>query len=122
MSRLKGMTLPNTKYLKDPDSGQEVLHVADPHILTQAAGYLKHIKAHQDRVGVFYRGQSRLYPGLVPSLFRGIATRGAQSKRIAALQRHLTEMRTKTQVLKPVPVYAQEPLLQHYGVSTTWID
>jgi FRG domain len=122
MSRLKGMTLPNTEYLVDADSSQPVLHVTDPHTLTQAAGYLKHVKAHEEQFAVFYRGQSRLYSGLVPSLFRGLKRQGTECKRVAELNKYIDNMRRNTKVLRPVPEYAHEPLLQHYGVNTTWID
>jgi hypothetical protein len=55
----------------EDDSGQRVLHVRSPHVLVQAAGYLKHAPAAANPCSVLFRGQARLHKTLMPGLYRG---------------------------------------------------
>jgi hypothetical protein len=101
-------------------SGQEVFHVNSPHALMQAVGYLKHTAEPWERI--FLRGQSRLHDGLSPSLYRGIANPMTQGKRHERLAKVISEFAVACPLVAGMPDYAIEPLLQHYGIRTTWVD
>lgn len=62
---------------------ENVLEVTTPHAFVQAVGYLKY--ALRERGGVYFRGQNKLYPGLVPALFRGIKKIQAKDGREKAI-------------------------------------
>jgi hypothetical protein len=113
------LTIAGCSYTPDP-SGNDVLHVNSPHALMQAIGYLKHTAEPWERI--FLRGQGRLYDTLSPTLYRGISNPMTQGKRHERLSRVLTEFSSESKLFKNVPDYAQEPLLQHYGIQTTWLD
>jgi hypothetical protein len=102
--------------------GCPVLEVGDPHALIQAAGYLKH-RCALDGENVYFRGQAETYPSLTPSLFRGIAnTQRAQAVRASAKNDFIKRVVDESPIFaKFIPV-AHEPLLQHYGLQTTWLD
>jgi hypothetical protein len=110
------------KHVIDSDSGKEVFHAPTAHSLIQAAGYLKHTRAKQQKKGVFFRGQTRLYPSLNPTLLRGIKDGDANAKRRAMLNKFLQQIGDEEQVLTAVDPHCREALLQHYGIRTTWID
>ena len=67
------------------------------------------------------RGQGKLYDSLSPTLYRGITPK-TQSKRHERLSRVIHEFYSSCDLFKKVPDYAREPLLQHYGIQTTWLD
>jgi len=121
IDRLAKITIRNTKHLTE-ESGWGVLHVRDTHALVQAAGYLKYTCAQNGEVA-FFRGQTRTHETLVPTLFRNAGeSQNAQAKRVAARNRLIEQIRSKCSILKDFSRSVHEPLLQHYGISTTWID
>lgn len=121
MNLLTKITIRNAEIVKDPH-GQDVLHVQDPHALIQAAGYLKFTRAKENEA-IFFRGQSKTYITLTPTLFRNIGNhQSAQSKRVQNRNIFISEIVKKSTIFSTFPEYAHEPLLQHYGLSTTWID
>lgn len=98
-----------------------VYHVHEPHLLSQAAGYLKF--GLSARGPVLYRGESKLYKSLLPSLYRkGITSTRGRNNRLLAFQSFLAEARQVSAFLNGTPEYAHEPLLQHYGIRTRWLD
>lgn len=110
-------------WMEDKAARAWVYHVTSPHLLIQAGGYLKHIKGTKNPVGVFFRGQVRAYgESLVPTLYRGLKSAGTASKRNGEVNKYLKACKKQGKVLKNVPDYAWEPLLQHYGIKTKWID
>jgi hypothetical protein len=119
---LSKLTIRNATYLADPSAGQDVYHVRDAHALVQAAGYLKHIHGCNGGEHIFFRGESKLYGTLPPTLFRGVSTHAGQSRRIGLLNSALTAARTKNEIFSSLDPFAHEPLLQHYGLKTSWID
>lgn len=121
MSRLLTRTIRNSTAVTDVASGARVFHVSDPHALVQAAGYLKYIHGLEGK-HVFYRGQAGYYNALQPSMVRGYKTANAQNKRTAALARAIKLARAKAPILGNLPEPVIEPLLQHYGLRTSWID
>ena len=119
LSKLK---IRSAAYLADPTTGKNVYHVHDPHALVQAAGYLKHIHGCNDAEHIFFRGEAKLYGTLPPTLFRGVSTHAGQSRKIGLLNSALATARSKNKVFNSLDQFAHEPLLQHYGLKTSWID
>lgn len=99
--------------------GQVVFPVKDTHTLIQAAGYLKHVRGQQNSELVFFRGESKIYPTLPPTAFRGITTKRGQSSAVQRINKAITHF---SRPLAATESYAHEALLQHYGLKTTWID
>jgi hypothetical protein len=100
----------------------EVYQVDTPQTLTQAAGYLKYIHAKDDSEGIFYRGENRLHEGLVPSLFRGCTDAPCAHTRTGSLNQYMAQLRISNTLFGQFDCMLHEPLLQHYGIRTTWID
>jgi hypothetical protein len=121
-SRLLGLTSDYAKPVRDDESGIDVLHVTSPHVLTQAAGYLKYMAARDNPSGVFFRGQARLYSTLIPSLYRSVVAQSGKQRNDEDLKQLLKSIESDGKVLRAVPAYAREALLQHYGLRTRWID
>jgi hypothetical protein len=100
----------------------DVYHVSKPHAFVQAAGYLKHVLPKTMKNTVLYRGQPEIYGcHLVPTLYRSAESQKVKSKQDKALGEYLSKIGSK-KVLAPVGEYAWEPLLQHYGIKTRWLD
>ena len=97
-----------------------VYHVSEPHILTQAAGYLKFKFASNGPV--LYRGQTQLYPSLYSSLYRQIESTSGRNNLQREFQSYVKNATDNSVFLNNTPQYAYEPILQHYGVKTRWLD
>lgn len=108
------------RHVIDAASGLEVFDAPSPHALIQAAGYLKYTLAKKHK-GVFFRGQTRLYPTLAPGLLRGVPPDRAV-ERVTLLEQFLAEIDRDAKALRAVDKSCREALLQHYGIKTTWID
>lgn len=100
----------------------QILDVETPQAFLKVMGYLKYYY----KGPVLFRGQSSAYPTMVPSLFRDVhsktkmvSSRGAVSTRHTAVARWL---RSYNPFVRGVPDEAREPLIQHYGLNTRWID
>ena len=118
---LKRVNIRSTHWELD-ESNFEVLHADEPHALVMAAGYLKFKHASSDSEGIYFRGQRKLYGQLVPSLFRGLTNQKTQERNITALTDAINEFKNAGSIFASFGEYAHEPLLQHYGINTTWID
>lgn len=121
-SRFKKLTHRYGRYTYDASSGLPVYHVSSPHALVQAAGYLKFVLAREAPCTVLYRGQTHLHPTLRPSLYRGVATEQAKNRCDKALTEYLADVEREKKVLRGIREDVREPLLQHYGIRTRWID
>jgi hypothetical protein len=119
LGSLEKLTIAGCESLSDP-SGHCVYHVTSPHALMQAVGYLKHTAEPWERI--YMRGQSRLYEALSPTLYRGISNPMTQGKRHQRLAKVIQEFCTASTLFNDIPHYAKEPLLQHYGIKTSWLD
>lgn len=119
MGSFDKLTISGCQYVAD-DSGHNVFHVNSPHALMQAVGYLKHTAQPWERI--FLRGQSQLYNTLSPTLYRGITSAKSQSKRHERLSKVILEFSSAGSLFNNVLDHAKEPLLQHYGIQTTWLD
>lgn len=108
-------------HVTDGNSGLEVFDAPSSHALTQAAGYLKYNLAKSGQ-GVFFRGQTKLYTTLSPTLLRGTRDGPSTVKRRAMLEQFLASIKSDGTALRSIPEDCWEPLLQHYGIRTTWLD
>ncbi len=115
---LKKLNIRGCKATTTPD-GQVIFKVRDTHTLIQAAGYLKHVRGSKNSELVCFRGESKLYPTLPPTAFRGISSHSAVSSAINRINKAIIQFERP---LKSTGVYAHEALLQHYGLKTTWVD
>ena len=94
-----------------------VYEIQGVHDLIQFIGYGKHINMQNN---VFFRGQTQLYDGaMVPSLYRGIKNiipvQDCFSARVNKLQRNTVGWKRFDRLVL-------DPLLQHYGYRTSWLD
>jgi hypothetical protein len=121
LDRLKKQTFPNTEWLT-VDGAHEVLIAKNPHALLTIAGYLKYVCAKETGQGVYFRGQRTIYGTFSPTLYRGIKNQGSRDSRERALGSLLLAVRKSAGIFGSFGAYAHEPLLQHYGIWTTWID
>ena len=119
MPTLYEQNIPGASYQTDAD-GRSLLHVETPHALIQAIGYLKHTVQPWERV--LFRGQNFLYPSLCPSLYRGIKSTSTQAARHGKVNQLVQSFSNSAGIFQNIPEYAREPLLQHYGIKTTWLD
>jgi len=106
----------------DSDFKQDVFHVDNQHIFVQASGYLKYCFGQDANSMVLYRGQSKLYPNLRPSLYREVNSQKNKNQQDLNLNTFISQLSDKKYGLKDVNPYAIEPLLQHYGIRTKWLD
>lgn len=121
MADFTKLTIKGAKHAYDVH-GRHVLEVTDPHALIQAAGYLKH-RCALNGENVYFRGQGSTYGSLSPSLFREIPnTQGAQAARASAKSMFIKQVVDKNRIFGSFNKVAHEPLLQHYGLQTTWLD
>ncbi len=110
------------KHVVDIDSGLEVFDAPSSHSLIQAAGYLKYIYARKYGQGVFFRGQEKLYSTLSPSLLRNVRDGPPNIRRREWLSELLTKIDKEKTAMRAITPECREPLLQHYGIRTTWLD
>ncbi len=109
-----------TTWVVDSDTGIEMPEIDSLHVLIQAIGYIKFYL--REKGNVLFRGQTKLYSTLTSSLHRQLETQNSFDIRNEALNQYLTSCRGQQDVLAAIPTYAHEPLLQHYGLKTRWID
>lgn len=97
----------------DVEQGAEVLVAHSPN---QLANFVAFCKARRRRI--YFRGQTRLYPTLQPSLFRAQGDLHARWRAYARFVRELPTSVTGTR-------YRRKnfgAVLQHYGFTTAWLD
>ncbi|NRD65465.1 FRG domain-containing protein [Corallococcus exiguus] len=102
------------------DDSTNILSIKTPHALTQAVGYLKY--ALRKNGPVFFRGQDKLHPTMKPSLFREATTIRGKSGRERNIIEYIKEAQKTRAFIGKLSTDAYEPLLQHYGIKTRWID
>jgi hypothetical protein len=81
---------------------------------------LKHIAEPYERL--YFRGERRLYNALSPSAYRDIGSPVGQNKRHSKINAAVNAFRDKCSIFGSFDQNAHEPLLQHYGIRTTWVD
>ncbi len=122
-SKLESLASKGGAWISDATRYGGAFHAKTPHALTQAAGYIKHTAAKDENEVVYFRGQSDLFNGqLKPSLYRGLEKIGNKYKRDEGVKACLADIVSKKDVMRYVADYVHEPILQHYGLNTRWID
>ena len=96
----------------------KVYEIETIHDLIQFVGYGKYMNCQEHNV--YLRGQTSLYEGaLIPSLYRGnsncLSRTLKYNERINRLKRNVRSFNQYEKVVL-------EPLLQHYGIKTPYID
>jgi hypothetical protein len=118
---LEKLSIRSSEFVFEKDHDEGVLHVNDPHAFVQAAGYIKHIFGAR-REHVLFRGESSRHYTEAPGLFRNLRKHSGESSAIKALNDVLRKARTENRIFEKMDVRIHEPLLQHYGLKTTWLD
>ena len=126
-SKLADQRINYTTWRPDEEStilpGGGFLEVNNLPSLFQTIGYLKYF--YREEGNILLRGQCDWYGSLSAKLFRPIDKDIRVQSRIEKIgeivQNQMVDVNGK-QVLSDVPIYAREPLLQHYGLSTQWLD
>jgi hypothetical protein len=119
---LNVLTSPHATLVEMHGIDYKVFHITRPHVLVQAAGYLKHVRASSSAKSVYFRGQRSLYKTIPPTLYRGLKKSESRVKRDDEMNRLLKKIRAEQKIFRAVPDHVQEPLLQHYGLKTRWLD
>jgi len=116
----------------------KILHVYTKHAFIQSIGYLKYKLASEHGLYMAMRGQRKLYGTLTPSLFHNIKNKSAMICKKNELTQLLLDAKNEYRHYLskgpkkgyPSTLYKYlsikpsgfEPLLQHYGIPTTWLD
>jgi FRG domain len=102
---------------------EEFLNIPNPQLLLGFAGYLKY--KLKESTNVFFRGERTLHKTLVPSLFRSKDNEVISPERLTLRFLAYSSLIERTQTLFNAYRFRKEdvnPILQHYGIKTTWID
>ena len=102
------------------DNGSKAVEVYSIHAFTQAIGYIKY--KLKDEFNVMYRGQRKNYGTLKPTLYREANSVKVVSDRNQRINDFLRDSKDAKMYINGTPEYGYEPLLQHYGLNTRWID
>lgn len=95
-----------------------VYKIETVHDLTQFIGFGKYKNSHVGNV--YFRGQTSLYSGtMIPSLYRG---RTVFEKVTQTYNRRIKSVIREKKTFSQYDRSVFEPLIQHYGVKTTYID
>lgn len=116
------------EYVSTPSGDIPVYGVSSFHSLTQLIGFGKYM--NKDQCNVYLRGQISLYDGYMsPSALRPKKIPGTNDferinyeKRISYYKGYMHESLEQTKSFSKWNSNTIEPLLQHYGVRTNWID
>lgn len=94
-----------------------------PHGLAQAIGYLKYTGGSSSEQ-ILFRGQAAIYPRMLPSIYRPSTRLPAVRKERAdeEVNSFLRECQRVEPFIRGTPRESFEPLLQHYGMRTRWLD
>ncbi|OIQ51824.1 FRG domain protein [Pseudodesulfovibrio hydrargyri] len=102
------------------DAENEIFNIETPFALCQMAGYAKY-KLSKDGP-VLFRGQGSNYDQMRPTLFRNVDTSSGCTARVKQSRDFIKSEECISSFLRGTPKEAFEPLLQHYGLATPWID
>jgi FRG domain len=106
-------------------SGVPTVVVSRYEALVRVVGYFK-FEAAKQRRKVVYRGQERSFPGMIPSAYRPSARpAGSTTEAVGeSVETFVDAFRKSFKRVDPKAVHrlTTEPLLQHYGIRTRWID
>lgn len=106
--------------LGEYDAVSNTFKVYSLHVLTQLIGYAKFF--YRNSGPVLFRGQSRDYGAMIPSLFRGSHSIRSVTKRQGDITKYVNKLIEQRVFIKRTESIAYEALLQHYGIKTRWLD
>jgi hypothetical protein len=116
---LDGLNANGTEWIP----GERVLHIFSPHALAQAIGYLKYTGGNT-KTQVLFRGQSAFFGSMLPPAYRPYKHIPTITKeRIdGEINKYILECKERGSFLNGTPESSYEPILQHYGLRTRWLD
>lgn len=97
-----------------------VFNISSYHTLVQFIGYSKYL--NRSIGNVYLRGQHSLYDTLIPSIFRNTFKMGGFTNRNSHIVNYVKECAEKMPFINNLDDIVREPILQHYGIGTRWID
>lgn len=120
--QVKGVTIDE---VIDTSNGEHVpvYKIDSFHVLTQFVGYAKYV--NREQANVYLRGQTKLYGGrLIPSIFRPSDGKSSvsYSERLPKYRQRVHTALTDNPAFNSIDSDAIVPLLQHYGIKTSWLD
>ena len=124
------MTIPDAKYIESYEftSGNivPIFEAFSVYGFNRLVGYLKYI--NRKYANVYSRGECKLHPSLIPSLYRGSSDLHADDKKIETISKRFfsdpkISETLSLNILEPENSrYRIEGVLQHYGASTSFLD
>ncbi len=99
---------------------ESVFWVRSPSTLIQLSGYAKFLC--RESGPVYFRGQGKYYNSMIPTLYRGCPSVTSFTNRRVSISNKIKELKHVKAFMKSTPEYAYEPLMQHYGFNTKWLD
>lgn len=103
------------------EKGIKLIDTGDLHSFIQVIGYFKHILACAGKLSLL-RGENNLHESLSPSIYRGDILLKDKFDLDSSLRNTINKFQSSRRDIKKIDDYILEPILQHYGVSTTWVD
>ena len=108
----------------DDSENLPFLEISDLPVIAGFTGYVK-TQSRKIRKKVFYRGQPKDWD-LIPSLFRDddniVLDDHRIAQRLSAYKELVKETKLKYKNVGRFQVADIDPILQHYGIRTPWID
>lgn len=99
---------------------EDCFEVHSPSSLIQLAGYAKFVCRANGPV--YFRGQNVNHKKMIPALYRGSGSLVSFNNRRTDINAQIRGMVEKEAFMVSTPEYAYEPLMQHYGFNTKWLD
>jgi len=106
------------------ENDQLILHIQNPYVLSQIVGYAKLLASERGKM-VLLRGQSSLHNcKMLPSLYRTLKNDKKLNKRNEVIEHYCDKVYRQFLVESNMNLNKSyfEPILQHYGINTRWID
>lgn len=97
-----------------------IFQISSYHTLIQFIGYAKYL--NRSIGNVYLRGQHSIYDTLIPSIFRKVSNTSGFSRRNQHISHFVQECARKMKFIQELDELVREPVLQHYGIGTRWID
>ena len=98
-----------------------IFKISSYHTLVQFIGYAKYL--NRSTGNVYLRGQHKMYDTLIPAIFRNCSSRnGGVCNRNTRISEIVRECTNRMDLIRDLDELVREPILQHYGIGTRWID
>jgi len=107
-------------FIFDSGTSANMILVNSIHALNQLVGYLKYLNRENSRI--YFRGQTKSFKTLTANIFRNSKSSSSIGVRNNSIVTYIKGCSKIMTIVDQLPEYVKEPLLQHYGVKTRWID